>query len=172
MKKSTDTVVARWLFRNVRQVCDGGLRRRPMYLPTLVSPTSMPSFSNSPWMRGAPHSGFSRLIRRITSRTSCGTRASWPAVTALPRPEQPEGFAMPRDDGVRLDDDQRRSPVGPDATEPRPEESIGHGQPRSLHRALQDAQLVTECQDLKLQGHAAAEREYERCADGGEDAAE
>ena len=39
----------------------------------VVSPTSMPSFNNSPWMRGAPHSGFSRLIRRINSRTSCGT---------------------------------------------------------------------------------------------------
>src|SRR5262249_17370230 len=37
--------------------------------------------------------------------------ASWPPVMALPRPEQPEGVAMPRDDGVRLDDDQRRSPV-------------------------------------------------------------
>ena len=29
---------------------------------------SMPSFSSSPWIRGAPHSGFSRRIRRISSR--------------------------------------------------------------------------------------------------------
>ena len=75
---------------------------------------------------------------------------------------------MPRDDGVRLDDDQRRSPVGPDATEPCPEESIGRGQPRSLHRALQDAHLVTQCEDLELQGRAAAERLHERRANGEE----
>src|SRR6202035_5692124 len=41
-----------------------------MYLATLVSLISMPSFSNSPWMWGEPHSGFSRLILRIRSRTS------------------------------------------------------------------------------------------------------
>jgi hypothetical protein len=41
-----------------------------------------------------------------------------------------------------------------------------------LHRALQDAQLVTERQDLKLQGRAAAERQHERRANGGEHAAE
>ena len=31
-----------------RQVCDGGLRWRCMYLPTLVWPMSMPSLSSSP----------------------------------------------------------------------------------------------------------------------------
>src|SRR5580704_16405700 len=39
----------------------------------LVSPIFMPSLSNSPWMRGAPHSGFSRLIVRIKSPTSRDT---------------------------------------------------------------------------------------------------
>ena len=42
-------------------------------LLTLVSPMVMPSLSNSPWMRGAPHSGFSRLIVRIKPRTSRDT---------------------------------------------------------------------------------------------------
>ena len=40
-----------------------------MYLPTLVSPMSMPSLSSSPCIRGAPHSTFSRLNLRISSRT-------------------------------------------------------------------------------------------------------
>jgi hypothetical protein len=31
--------------------CDDGFRLRTRYLPTLVSPMSMPSLSNSPWMR-------------------------------------------------------------------------------------------------------------------------
>ena len=44
-----------------------------MYLLTLVSPMSIPSFSNSSWIFGAPHSEFSRLIVRISSRTSLGT---------------------------------------------------------------------------------------------------
>ena len=41
------------------------------------------SLSNSPWMRGAPQSGFSRLILRINSRTSFGTagRPGWPERT-------------------------------------------------------------------------------------------
>jgi hypothetical protein len=77
---------------------------------------------------------------------------------------------MPRDDGLRLDDDERGSPLGPDATEPYPEESIEGGQPRSLHRALQDAELVTERQDLKLQGCAATEREHQGGDHSGEHA--
>jgi hypothetical protein len=32
----------------LRQVCEGGLRWRCMYLPTLVWPMSMPSLSSSP----------------------------------------------------------------------------------------------------------------------------
>jgi len=33
----------------------------------------MPSFSNSPWIRGAPQSGLARDIVRISARTSEGT---------------------------------------------------------------------------------------------------
>src|SRR5215472_10400012 len=73
LKKSTETNVLAWLFRKVRQVCEGGLRRRTMYLATLVSPMVMPNLSSSPWMWGAPHRGLSQLICRIKSRTSRGT---------------------------------------------------------------------------------------------------
>ena len=44
-----------WSRKNVRQVCDGGPRRRIMYLETVNSAIPKPSFSSSPWMRGAPH---------------------------------------------------------------------------------------------------------------------
>src|SRR3984885_1040660 len=53
----------------------GGPRRLTMYLATLYCATSNPSLSSSPWMRGAPQSGFSMLIRRINARSSvsiCG----------------------------------------------------------------------------------------------------
>ena len=62
----------------VFQPWDGGRWRRTMYLPTVDSATSIPSINNSPWIRGAPHSGFSRLIRRISPRTSESTRGRLP----------------------------------------------------------------------------------------------
>src|SRR6188768_965364 len=46
-----------------------------MYLATLDGATSIPSLSSSPWIRGAPQSGFSMLICRISARSSlsiCG----------------------------------------------------------------------------------------------------
>jgi hypothetical protein len=53
------------------------LRRRrrliAMYFATVVCPTSMPSLSSSPGIRGAPQSGFAMLVLRIKRRTSAGT---------------------------------------------------------------------------------------------------
>jgi len=40
------------------------------YLATVRSETSKPSFSSSPWLFGAPHSKFSRAIRRMRVRNS------------------------------------------------------------------------------------------------------
>jgi hypothetical protein len=36
----------------------------------MVWPISMPSLSNSPWIRGAPHNGLVMLISRISRRIS------------------------------------------------------------------------------------------------------
>jgi hypothetical protein len=41
-------------------------------------PGAKPSLSSSPWMRGAPHSGFSALIRRINARRSAAIRGRPP----------------------------------------------------------------------------------------------
>jgi hypothetical protein len=68
---------------------------------------------------------------------------------------------------VSLDDDKRGSPLGPDPTAPCPEKSIGSRQPRTVHRALQDAELVTERHHLKLKGYAATKRQQQGCEDGG-----
>src|SRR5688500_17459057 len=73
IKKSTDTMFFTWLSRKVRHVWDGGFLRRTMYLLTLVSPISIPNLSSSPWIFGAPQSGFSWLMVRINLRTSFGT---------------------------------------------------------------------------------------------------
>src|SRR5260370_41573030 len=42
VKKSIETVVFTWFSSKVRHVCEGEFRRRTMYLPTLLSPTSIP----------------------------------------------------------------------------------------------------------------------------------
>jgi hypothetical protein len=44
VKKSTETMSCAWFFRNVRQVCDGGFRRRGMYFETAAWLISIPSF--------------------------------------------------------------------------------------------------------------------------------
>lgn len=56
-KKSTATVEPRWFFRNVRQVCEGGLRRRGIRREIVRSETSNPSFYNSPCIRARPRAG-------------------------------------------------------------------------------------------------------------------
>ena len=51
-----------------------------------------------------------------------------------------------------------RIAAAPDFGQPAPEESINDSQLRLLHRAMQDSELVTENEDLKLECRAAAER--------------
>jgi hypothetical protein len=56
-----------WLVRNVRQFWDGGFWLRTIYFDTAAWETSMPSFSNSPWIRGAPQRiGLRHLADTIT----------------------------------------------------------------------------------------------------------
>ena len=52
-QRSIAAIASAWLRRNVRQFCDGGPRCRIMYLETVDSAISNPSFSSSLWMRGA-----------------------------------------------------------------------------------------------------------------------
>src|SRR5215470_14586756 len=62
VRKSIETNSRKWLSRNVRQVCDGGFLPLGISRETDLSEISIPSLSNSPWMRGAPHSGLACVI--------------------------------------------------------------------------------------------------------------
>jgi hypothetical protein len=75
------------------------------------------------------------------------------ALTAanFPIPKQAKTSAVPRDDGFGIDDAQSRAPSVPNSTKPSPQEPVAPIEVRSLHRALQYAQLVAEGDDLKLQ---------------------
>ena len=53
-----------------REIRDGGLRDRTLYLATVASQTSWPKRASSDWILGTPQVGFSRDIWRISSRTS------------------------------------------------------------------------------------------------------
>ena len=68
---------------------------------------------------------------------------------------------MPRNDGFRSDDDECRSPSGPDAGQPRPQEAIRRRQLGPLHGTLENTKLVTRRADLQLRGFA--ERQHEGC---------
>src|SRR5919106_2642972 len=73
----------------------------------------------------------------------------------LPRPEEAKCVAVPGNDCFGLDNDQRRSPVRPDAGQPDPQETVGWLQPWALLRgALQDADLMPERNILQLQRSA------------------
>jgi len=66
---------------NDRHVCDGGLFRRGMYFETVAWEIWMPNFSNSPWMRGAPHM-LAVAICLMSLRTS-GVRPGRPPLGRL-----------------------------------------------------------------------------------------
>src|SRR6516162_10049587 len=68
-----------WLARNVRQVWDGGVCRFRRSRETVRSATSIPSFTSSPWIRGAPHRGFAAAIR-VTRALISALRGGRPPV--------------------------------------------------------------------------------------------
>ncbi len=53
---------------------------------------------------------------------------------------------MPANDCLRLDDDQRRTPVGPESRQHGPKRSITRTQLGALARLLENGQLLTERQ--------------------------
>ena len=57
-KKSTEAMSFAWLVRKVRQFWDGGFLWRTMYFETAAWLISIPSLGSSPWILGAPQSGF------------------------------------------------------------------------------------------------------------------
>src|SRR5262245_64043648 len=62
-------IACAWFRKNVFEPCDGD-PPCTMYFETVDWATSKPSISSSPWIRDAPHFGFSLLIRRMRSRNS------------------------------------------------------------------------------------------------------
>ena len=83
-----------------------------------------------------PNGGRGAAPARATGRRAVGPSASEP----LP---------MPTDDRLGLHDDQGRTPVSPGMSEQHPKQSISRTEWRTLDRALEHRQLLTEGQVLK-----------------------
>jgi len=95
-----------------------------MYFATVVWDTSIPSLSSSPCRRGAPQSGFAKLIFRISSRTSKHDRRPSRFMPTLPSPIPAESSSLPSDNRFALHQEQRRAPIRPEARKPNPEQSV------------------------------------------------
>ena len=81
-----------------------------------------------------------------------GNRRSTQSAPTLPASRTPEAAAVPRDDGLRLDDDQRRSPLVPHTRQPDPQPAVRPSEPQPPRpRSLQHLQLMTQGQHLQLE---------------------
>src|SRR4051812_44038719 len=79
------------------------------------------------------------------------------APSTLPVPKQAKTFAVPANDGRGLNEEDTGPPAIPDLAQPSPQESIRRGQFRPFHGALQNPDLMAECEDLQVQCRAAPE---------------
>jgi hypothetical protein len=85
-------------------------------------------------------------------------------VTDLPGPEHTKALAVPSDDGVGFDDDKSGPPAAPDRAQPCPQEAIRRRQFRALHGALENTELVPECEVLQLERRSRSEGgQHSRC---------
>src|SRR5215472_14276905 len=85
VKKSMAAIASRWFRKNVSHcLATSGLRgARWSQRETVGSETLNPSFSNSPWIRGAPQVGFSAAMRKISARISLAKGLRPPSRRAL-----------------------------------------------------------------------------------------
>src|SRR6266496_6718733 len=132
----------------VAQPWEGGRLRRAMYLATLVCPTSMPSLSSSPWIRGAPHSG-----AHVTDQPAYLRRHLWPspAGSRFPAPIGSEPCPVPTDHGIRPDDRQRAANIGEQPIKADQYQSVDAAEEKPLWRGPpQGIDLLAQHQDLRL----------------------
>ena len=122
----------------------------------MISETSKPSSSSSPWIRGAPHPTFISAISTISLRTSAAMRGeeaklpSRTAPSALPSPEELTRklrflpLAMSGQNGRWLHHCQTLPPATPEAREQRPEDTIDRTKPGAMPLVNQARKLVAQ----------------------------
>jgi hypothetical protein len=96
------------------------------------------------------------------------------AVSAFPRPEQPNAAPVPRDHSLRLDNVNGRPPAAPRAREPHPQPPVFRREAKTwAPRSMDDGKLVSDSDDFQVQQGARPDQEAkgvkERDDDGGHD---
>ena len=86
------------------------------------------------------------------------SRPSRSTLPTLPGPIQAESPAVPGHDRFRLDDDERRTPAGPQRQQPCPQEAIQRSESNAHRlRPSQHIDLVAQSEDLQLQSGPSPE---------------
>jgi hypothetical protein len=88
-------------------------------------------------------------------------RAASGRLTREPRPVLAKPAALPAQDSVGRDDDQRLPPPGPDSGQAGPEQAVSRVELRAWHRSLVDGQLLAQGEVLEGELAVAAEEEGE-----------
>ncbi len=81
------------------------------------------------------------------------------ATPTLPSPIEAKPLAMPGDDRLWPDQEQRRTPIVPQSGEPNPQDSVSPMKTELMTaaRTLQDQELLAESKSLSLQNCAGSE---------------
>ena len=95
-------------------------------------------------------------------------RAAWPVPPALAGPEELEACPMPPDDRLGVDDGDDLRPAVPEVGEENPKDPVGGAQAWTPHGALEDGQLVAQCEVLEHQGAAGPDPAEEAGEDEGD----
>ena len=94
---------------------------RGMYFETVACAMSKPSMSNSPWILGAPQSGFSEAILRMSALIQGATGGLPCRCSRLFHVQKNlESLPVPSDYSIGLYDDERVFPTVPKAGEENP----------------------------------------------------
>src|SRR5262249_19616753 len=115
----------------------------PEALAIVACENCTPSLSKSPWIRGAPESGLSGAIRRISA---C---ISWPTIVA----PCVGGSSRSRTTGIPGDAGRRPS----QASQPRPQPAVRFGKPNPRRpKPLQHEQLMTQRENFKVESRSGS----------------
>ena len=155
-------IASRWLRRNAsqRRPGSGSWAARFTQREMVRSEMLNPSFSSSPWMRGAPQVGFSATIRKIRSRSSLLNGFLPPTGRVRESQAQYNSKAgpMPADHGLRLDNDQRLLPTRPQAFQRDPEQLIETAQSRARSFGMDSQQLLAQGEVLENEVFSGSKR--------------
>jgi hypothetical protein len=120
-------IASRWFRRKASQRLprSGPLGARFIQREMVLSESSKPSMRSSPWIRGAPHVGFSTNMRKINSRTSFGVGLLPTRLWTLEISRQcvQKTSPVPADDGFGRHDEEGLLPSRADPPSDYPEES-------------------------------------------------